>query len=71
MHDGVGMAEGHPFQQHEQVAFHLGIRERLLGVADHLRQVRYHVLKDQHKPCAMREDVLQFHHLERQEEAAA
>lgn len=63
VHNRVGMTESHPLEQHQHVAFHLGFSKRLFRVADHLGQIRQHILKYQHKPCAMRENVFQLHHL--------
>lgn len=45
VHDRVGMAEGHPLEEHKHVAFDLGLTERLFRIADHFRQVRVHILK--------------------------
>ena len=64
MHDVVLVAERDSLEQHEHVALHLRLGERLLCFANHLRKVGQHVLEDQHEAVAVREDVTQANHLQ-------
>lgn len=64
MHDVVVVQEGHTLQQHNHVAFDLSWGQGAVSVPYHLREVRHHEVKHQHKAGTVREDAFELHHLQ-------
>lgn len=71
MHDVVVMQESHTLQQHDHVTFDLGWGQGAVSVPYHLREVRHHEVKDQHKAGAVGENALELHHLQRKRTTVA
>ena len=51
--------KGNPAQEHQHVAFHFFLAERVLRILDYFREVRDHELENKDEPHSLREDVVQ------------